>query len=96
MLDLGHPDDFRAQPYAWLTNQMAHFLVGMAGAWMLMRFGVPGWGGVLAAAAVSGSVEVLHLRRGGTLGDGITDFLYVVSRRGLAGRPAAPLALRHS
>ena len=30
MLDLGTPDDFRGQPYAWLTNQMAHLLVGLA------------------------------------------------------------------
>ena len=61
MLDLGTPDDFRGQPYAWLTNQMAHVLAGLAGAWLLMRFGVPGWGGVLAAALISGAIEVVQL-----------------------------------
>ena len=79
MLDLGTPDDFRGQPSAWLNNQMSHFLVGIAGAWLLMRLGVPGWGGVLGAALTSCAIEVVQLRRGGTVSDGLTDFLYVVA-----------------
>ena len=35
MLDLGTPDDFRGDPYGWLTNQMSHVLAGLAGAWLV-------------------------------------------------------------
>ena len=79
MLDLGHPDDFRGQPYPWLTNQMAHVLVGIAGSWILIALGMPGWGAILAAGLTSGSVEALHFSRGGTLRDGITDLAHVLS-----------------
>ena len=37
MLDLGTPDDFRGDPYGWLTNQMSHVLAGLGGAWLLGR-----------------------------------------------------------
>jgi hypothetical protein len=77
MLGLGKPDDFRGDPYGWLTNQMSHVLVGIVGAWLLMQLGCPPWCAVAAAALVSATVEAVQLRRGGRLGDGITDLSYV-------------------
>ena len=78
MLGLGRPDAFRGDPYGWLTNQMSHALCGLIGTWFLMMLGCPQWCAVAAAGLVSAMIEVVHLRRGGSLGDGITDLSYVV------------------
>ena len=98
MLYLATPDDFRGDPYGWLTNQMSHVLAGLGGAWLAMRLatflGVTGHAleriiggsvdalalvGLFAAALASGSLEVVQLRRGGTLMDSLTDFAFVLS-----------------
>ncbi|MFO1141182.1 MAG: hypothetical protein U1E59_02135 [Amaricoccus sp.] len=39
----------------------------------------PGLLGLLAAALVSGSLELVQLRRGGTLIDGLQDFAFVMA-----------------
>jgi hypothetical protein len=78
MLGLGKPDDFRGDPYGWLTNQMSHVLCGIVAAWVLMQLGCQPWCAVAVTALVSATVEAVHLHRGGRLGDGITDLSYVV------------------
>src|SRR6478735_380660 len=87
MLDLGTPDDFRGDPYGWLTNQMSHVLAGLGGAWLValivrslgLSGGAAAWLAVALAALASGSLEVLQLRRGGGLRDGIEDFAFVLA-----------------
>ena len=98
MLDLATPDDFRGDPYGWLTNQMSHVLAGLGGAWLAMTLaaalGVTGHSleriaggpvnapaliGLVAAALASGSLEVVQLRRGGTLVDSLADFAFVLA-----------------
>ena len=78
MLGLGKPDAFRGDPYGWLTNQMSHALCGLIGAWLLMTLGCPPWCAVAAGGLVSAAIEIVHLRRGGSLGDGMTDLSFVV------------------
>ena len=87
MLDLGTPDDFRGDPYGWLTNQMSHVLAGLAGAWLIeltvrsvgVGSGAAAGAGVVAVALASGALEAWQLRRGGTLGDGLQDFAFVLA-----------------
>jgi hypothetical protein len=93
MLELGRPDDFRGDPYGWLTNQMSHVLVGITGAWLLMKLGCPPWCAVAAAALVSATVEAVHLHRGGRLGDTLADVAFVVSGAVWHLEPGVPLFL---
>src|SRR5690242_8812368 len=87
MLDLLSPDDFRGNPYGWLTNQMSHVLAGLAGAWLValvlgsLGLGAGGAAGlcVVAVALASGAVEALQLCRGGKLVDGLQDAGFVLA-----------------
>jgi hypothetical protein len=79
MLGFGRPDDFRGDPYGWLTNQMSHVLCGIVGAWLV---GLAGTSPLVALALVtfaSAAVETVHLHRGGGLGDSLADLGFVVS-----------------
>ena len=64
MLDLGTPDDFRGDPYGWLTNQMAHVLCGLGGAWLVAtlagRLGIGDLATALARVS-GGPVDAAHL-----------------------------------
>jgi hypothetical protein len=78
MLTLGRPDDFRADPYGWLTNQMSHVLVGIAGAWIAGVLGAPAWAALSLVAGVAVALEALHLRRGGRFSDSVQDVTFVL------------------
>jgi hypothetical protein len=79
MLGLGKPDDFRGDPYGWLTNQMSHVLCGIAGAWLVGLAGASPLAALAVVTCASAAVETVHLHRGGRLGDTLADVLYVVA-----------------
>ena len=66
MLNLGSPDEFRGDPYGWLTNQMSHVLLGVLVAWIIGSVVAiaPPWLLVAVAFLGAGAVEVIHLRSG--------------------------------
>lgn len=66
-IDLMHSDSFEGQPYAWATNQLSHFAIGLLLAWMI---------GPLAACAVVLAIEFVQWRRGGAWRDGIDDLWF--------------------
>jgi hypothetical protein len=79
MLGFGRPDDFRGDPYGWLTNQMSHVLCGIAGAWLVGLAGTSPLAALAVVICASAAVEAVHLRRGGRGGDSLADLGFVVS-----------------
>ena len=79
MLNLGSPEDFRGDPYGWLTNQMSHVLLGVLVAWIIGSVVAiaPPWLLVVVAFLGAGAVEVIHLREGGSVRDSLVDVAFV-------------------
>jgi hypothetical protein len=79
MLNLGSPDEFRGDPYGWLTNQMSHVLLGVLVAWIIGYTVAiaPAWLLIAVATLGAGAVEVIHLRKGGSIRDSLVDVGFV-------------------
>jgi hypothetical protein len=93
MLGFGRPDDFRGDPYGWLTNQMSHVLCGIVGAWLVGLAGASPLAVLALVTFASAAVETVHLRRGGRLGDSVADVVFVVSGAVWHLEPGVPLFL---
>jgi hypothetical protein len=93
MLGFGRPDDFRGDPYGWLTNQMSHVLCGIAGAWLVGLAGASPLAALAVVTCASAAVETVHLHRGGRRGDSLADLGFVVSGAVWHLHPGLPLFL---
>jgi hypothetical protein len=93
MLELGRPDDFRGDPYGWLTNQMSHVLVGIVGAWLVGLADTSPLAALAVITFASAAVEIVHLYRGGRFGDSLADVVFVVSGAVWHLEPGVPLFL---
>lgn len=77
--ELGRADSQPADWYGWATNQCGHVLVGILLTWAGIMAGLAMWlagGAVLALYLLK---EVGDVRRGGKLGDGLTDMGFVAA-----------------
>lgn len=79
LAEFGRADSQRMDWYGWVTNQCGHVLIGLTWTWVVM---IAGAAPILAASAVLALYalkEWRDVRRGGGLGDSLTDLAFVAS-----------------